>query len=273
MSKEVDIDKIALQLAGGLTLEQLREKQGGNPYETRFEQSPTIPITDEGRAHLQRVATERPIQTQLPARQIVQEMEYDAARKSFWGVMQVRAFELSQIECREFEWQLSNEASERIKNIVKYFINDPESAYPLQKGLFVMGAPGTGKSEVMGIAARFCAENKLSKEFEIASMSKIYVKAKIDKDFDPVTPYTQFNRCLDEFGRHVGGVVRFGDSININEAIIEERYERMKRYGQITHLIANMTTQEAADHFPPMVFDRLREMCTSVVFAGQSKRQ
>jgi len=273
MSKEVDIDKIALELANGLTLEQLREKQGGNPYETRFEQSPTIPITDKGREHLQRVAMANPIPAQIPARQIIQEMEYEAARISFWSVMQVRALELSQIECREFEWQLSNEALDRIRNIIKYFINDPESAYPLQKGLFVMGTTGTGKSEIMNMAAKFCSDNKLSKEFEVSRMSQIYTRAKTDKDFDPITPYTQFNRCFDEFGRHIGGVMRFGDSLNINEAIVEERYERMKRYGQITHFISNMTTQEAADHFPPMVFDRMREMCTSVVFAGQSKRQ
>ena len=120
--------------------------------------------------------------------------------------------------------------------------------------------------------AKFCRENKLSKEFEITSLSMVHTRAKTDKDFDPVTPYVQFNRCLDEFGRHVGPIVRFGDSLNITEAIIEERYERFKRYGQNTHLIANMATIEVQDAFPPMIFDRIKSMCSSVVFGGESKR-
>lgn len=266
--KEVDIDKLALELAGGLSLDQLRQRQ-----EKRFSAPKTEPITERGKEHLARLAMER--QNAIPKvhAQIGQEMSYEEARKSFWGIMGARAFELSTIENREFEWDVSTDLASIIKSMLQYFINDPQSEYPLNKGLFICGLPGTGKSEFMEMFSRFCTDNKLSKEFKISSLSSIHTRAKSDKDFDPIMPYVQFNRCFDEFGRHIGPIVRFGDSLNINEAIIEERYERNKRYGQITHFVANMTPNEVKDLFPPMIFDRIRAMCSSVVFPGESKRK
>lgn len=267
MTHDVDIDKIALELAGGLSLEQLRERQSKH-----FAPSETAPITERGKEHLKRVSNAHQIQPQQVTLRISQEMSYDEARKSFWAIMEARAFELSTIENREFNWQISNEMAARIKSMLRYFINDPESEHPLNKGLFICGSPGTGKSEFIEMFSRFCTANKLSKEFQISSLSNIHTRAKSDKDFDPITPFVQFNRCFDEFGRHIGPIVRFGDSLNINEAIIEERYERNKRYGQITHLIANMTPNDVKDTFPPMIFDRIKSMCSSIVFGGESKR-
>lgn len=267
MTHDVDIDKIALELAGGLSLEQLRERQSKH-----FAPSETAPITERGKEHLKRVSNAHQIQPQQVTLRIAQEMSYDEARKSFWSIMEARAFELSTIENREFNWQISNEMAARIKSMLRYFINDPESEHPLNKGLFICGSPGTGKSEFIEMFSRFCTANKLSKEFQISSLSNIHTRAKSDKDFDPITPFVQFNRCFDEFGRHIGPIVRFGDSLNINEAIIEERYERNKRYGQITHLIANMDTKDVKATFPPMIFDRIKSMTSSIVFGGESKR-
>lgn len=263
----VDIDKIALELAGGLSLEQLRERQTKH-----FAPSETAPITERGKEYLKRLSKSHSSTPQQVHLQMAQEMSYDEARKSFWGIMEARAFEISRIENREFNWQISNEMAARIKSMLRYFINDPESEHPLNKGLFICGSPGTGKSEFMEMFCRFCTENKLSKEFQISSLSSIHTRAKSDKDFDPVMPFVQFNRSFDEFGRHIGPIVRFGDSLNINEAIIEERYERNKRYGQITHFIANMTPNDVKDNFPPMIFDRVKSMCSSIVFGGESKR-
>lgn len=273
MEQNLDIDKIAAELAGGMSLEQLRQKQGGNPYEKRFEPSPTVPQTEEAREYMRKLWMERGKEIRPKIhRQLEQELSYEEARVKFWRIMEERAFEISGIENRDFSWDISNEMAARIKNLIKYFINDPESEYKLNKGLFFCGPTGTGKSEFIKMFERFCSECMLSKEFKVSSLSTIHTRAKSDKDFDPVMPYIQFNRCFDEFGRHIGPVVRFGDTLNITEAIIEERYERHNRYGQFTHLVANMTPNEVKEVFPPMIFDRIRAMCTSVVFGGQSKR-
>jgi hypothetical protein len=157
--------------------------------------------------------------------------------------------------------------------MTRYFINDPACEWPLTKGLFLFGMPGTGKTELMRVFSRFCEENMFSKQFHYCNLSETYTRAKSDKDFDPITPNVQFDRAFDEFGRHVGPVLRFGEPLDINEAIIEQRYERQRRYGQLTHFIANVTPNDIENALTPMIFDRIRAMCTGVPFSGKSKRR
>lgn len=133
-------------------------------------------------------------------------------------------------------------------------------------------AVGTGKTEIMQAFCKFCEAHDLKKSFKLTSMSAVHIEAKTNKDFDPIAENIMYDRLFDEFGRHAGAVIRFGDALDINEAIVELRYERWKRYGQLSHFIANATPNDLENLFSPMVFDRLREMCTSVLFPGKSKR-
>lgn len=104
-------------------------------------------------------------------------------------------------------------------------------------------------------------------------MSETYVKAKSEKGFDPITPNIQLDRVLDEFGRYTGAVTTFGESLDINEAILEARYPRYRHGGQLTHIIANISPNQTAPILSGMIFDRIGQMCTSVYFKGQSKRK
>ena len=266
-----DIEAIARKLAANLSPDELREK-----WEAR--QSGAAPekvITDQEREYWHRVFSTPETKPVLAiSRRTACEMEYETARKKVWALLQLRAAHIADLENNpEFRWVFSEEEKTILKNLVRYFINDPECQYQLSKGLFLYGAPGTGKTEIMQVMERFCRENELSKAFEFTSLSRVHIQAKAEKDFDPIVHNVQKDRCFDEFGRFVGPVIRFGESLDINEALIEMRYERFKRYGQLTHFIANTTPNELENAFSPMIFDRLRSMCTSIAFRGESKRK
>lgn len=268
-----DIDTLARQLAGNLTLNQLRERQqaftaGGSATERPAQ------FVEAEVGYWQRVFAEQPARQELAVTtRLEQEMDYDQARKKFWSIMQMRAAHIMQLENdMDFAWEFTPEEVERNRNLLKYFINDATGAYLLHKGLFVFGQNGTGKTEIMAAFSRFCEQEKLSKQFVFCSMSKVYADTRADKDYNPLELNQQHNRCFDEFGRHIGPVLRFGDHLDVNEAIIEARYERFRRYGQFTHFITNMAPNEGEGNFSPMVFDRLRSMCTSVAFTGKSRR-
>lgn len=267
-----NIDEIAKQLAGGLSLDQLRERQNAA---ANIAAKPKTPEQIEvEKQYWAKVFAEKPAKQGLMiCRSTAQEMEYEDARRKFWAIMQIRAAHIATLENNpEFEWIIAPEFGAVLKNLVKYFINDCTSKFPLTKGLFVFGENGTGKTETMQAFAAFTEKYNLSKRFVFGSMSEVYSKARADKDFDPITPNEQHDRCFDEFGRTVGPVIRFGDALDINEAIIEARYNRFRRYGQITHFVANMAPNEAEAKLSPMIFDRLRSMCTSIEFTGKSKR-
>ena len=275
MNQQHNIDELARQLAGNMSLEQLRARQSGGVYVSEpAKQTPEQQA--KAAEYWQRVFSDvAPVQTPLMvSRRTVQEMDYEAARKKVWALLQLRAAHIADLENNpEFRWQFSDDDRANLQNIVRYFVNDPACAYPLTKGLFLYGAPGTGKTEVMQVMERFCRENSLTKSFEFTSLSAIHIQTKAEKDHDPIMKNVQNDRCFDEFGRFVGPVIRFGESLDINEALIEMRSQRFKRYGQLSHFIANTTPNEMKDAFSPMIFDRLRSMCTSIHFKGESKRK
>lgn len=268
-----DINQIALDLSGGLTLEDLREKQNAPRRANVAQQSEEARQAEM--SYWEKVFSQgaKKQSALIVVKSIKQEMDFEDAKRKFWAILQQRAEQIRQIEGNPaFRWTFTEEEQERVRQIIKYFINDKSSIFSLHKGLFIFGQNGTGKTEIMQAFSRFTIEYDLSKTFVFCSMSDIYNLTKSDKDYDPVTINTQFDRCFDEFGRYVGPVVRYGDSLDVNEAIIEARYSRHRNYGQLTHFISNMTPNEAENSFSPMVFDRLRSMCTSVEFTGNSKR-
>ena len=268
-----DIDKIAAELANNLSPEQLREK-----WEQRQKESgiaPRMEIREAEKAYWEKVWSNAGKNVNfVPMRQHKPEsLQYDEARRKFWSIMQFRAAAIETLSEQPFSWRFTDEEKAILQNLVRYFINDPQSEYLLHKGLFVYGLPGTGKTEIMLALQKFCESNELQKAFKFTSMSAVHIQAKTDKDFDPVTENVQYDRAFDEFGRNAGAVIRYGDSIDINEAIVELRYERWKRYGQLSHFIANATPNDVKQLFSSMVYDRIREMCTSVLFPGESKRK
>lgn len=271
-----NLDEIAAKLAGNLSAEQTRQRWEARQNGAQFARPET---SDAERAYWQRVFSEPTApQTLFVTRSTRQEMEYETARRKVWALMQLRAAHISDLENRQFEWEMSPDFAAAVRALTKYFINDPTAEHdcnplPLTKGLFIYGAVGTGKTELMHIMQRFATENNLTKAFQFSSLSKVYTDAKASADFDPIAQNVCFERCFDEFGRYVGAVKRYGDDLDINEAILEQRYERFKRYGQLTHLVANLAPNETADKFSPMLVDRVRSMCTGVYFKGESKRK
>lgn len=269
----IDIDALANELSKGMSLDAMREKMNRGILSTGSipPLAPLVPTTEKGRAYLEQLRGEaKP--APLVARDLSQPMKWEVARRKVWALFEMRAAHLSEIEDREFNWVFDESNLAIIRNLIRYFINDRECAWPLTKGLFVYGLPGTGKTEIMQVFERFCRDNDLPKAFQFTSMAETYVKAKAEKGFDPITQNIQLDRCFDEFGLYTGAVTTFGESLDINEAIIEARYKRFRQSGQISHFISNMATDEVKTAFSPMIFDRIKQMCTGVFFNGESKR-
>lgn len=273
-----DIDEIAKELSGGLSLDDLRRLQSREPNAVEVGlPEPTPEQRAKMEAYTAIVRGERiPANYASAVRILLREMEYEKARIKMADILQARANEISILEKRApdnlFRWVFSDAEKQTLKNLLLYFINDRSCAYDVCKGLFVYGAPGTGKTEAMRCFHQFALACYLEKRFEWTSMSATYVTAKTDKEFDPIAQNVTMNRLFDEFGRYSGPVLRFGDPLDINEAIVEQRYERWKRYGQFSFFIANVTPNELPELVSPMLLDRIREMCNTVYFPGKSKR-
>ena len=269
MKEQPNIDELARELAGNLSPEQTAAR-----WEQRLNGERKTEMSEAERAYWQKIREQEPTGAAMPMRTFEPEkMEYQTAREKLWAILLFRAAAIETLTEKPFVWEFDEAEQYNIQNLLRYFINDPECKYPLSKGIFVYGAVGTGKTEIMQAFFKFCEAHNLKKAFRFTSMSAVHIEAKTNKEFDPIAENVMYDRLFDEFGRHAGAVLRFGDGLDINEALIELRYERWKRYGQLTHFVANATPNEIEGLFSPMIFDRVREMCTSVLFPGKSKRK
>ena len=168
-----DINKLAAQLAGGLSLDELRSRQSGVIAKERVKSPEEIEAEHK---YWTKVFAERPVKQAalMVCRNTAQELDYEDARRKFWAIMQVRAAHIATLENnQDFEWIITPEFGAIIRGMVKYFINDRTSNLPLTKGLFVFGENGTGKTEVMQAFSRFTETYDLTKRFVFGSMSEV----------------------------------------------------------------------------------------------------
>lgn len=254
-----------------LQLMRQAEENFRNRHERRRPES-TLPGKDE--SEYWRMVFSEPAKPALTVtvRREREAMAYEEARRSFWKSLVTRGNAIAEIEDRPFQWEFNDDMKAVIRNLLLWALHDPESEYPINKGLFVYGAPGVGKTEIMDVLGLWMSANNFGKAFSVKSMSTIYAEQRTIKDFDALEIYQQNTRCFDEFGRTTGPVKVFGNDIDLNEAIIEARYERFRKFGQITCFISNGTPEEFENMLTPMILDRLRAMCTPVWFSGKSKR-
>ena len=196
---------------------------------------------------------------------------YSDARKAVIEIMEERAYKKSQLIGREFKYDFAG-IGDTIKDLIHYFIASPDSSLELSKGLFLHGVPGTGKTEIMQIMKEMTDRVNLRSQFTIESLSIMYDRARGSETYNPIPDAVQLNKCFDEFGRHSGAVMRFGNPLNITETLIEQRYIRFEASGQKTHFISNYSPDEAMQMLSPAIRDRLKKMCQSVKFGEKSHR-
>lgn len=268
MEARPNIEQLAAQLAGGLSLEQLRERQNMLSEGRRYIAEPSPEAEQRIREYWEQVNSEqpRPSAFNVVRSTAPEKIKYDDARRKVWKLICERSEQLGH------PFVFADEQAALIRRLIQYTINDSECGFDLTKGLYLYGDPGCGKTEIAQILARFTTENELAKAFHFSNMAEIYAGAIADRNSDPVTPNIQFDRCFDDIGMKGGEVNLYGNNLDINEAIIYQRYLRNRRFGQLTHFVSNLDSQQIKQALSERVYDRMRDLCQSVKYPGASNR-
>lgn len=158
---------------------------------------------------------------------------------------------------------------EVVKNLCYYFADDPQfeatDGYKLNKGLFLFGGVGIGKTFLMDkfrqaspkhmyrmkdcsdIAAQFASggEDAITKYFEDAELTE---ENKFDWKFA--------GWCFDDLGVESDGRY-FGNQKNVMERILEVRYRGKSTL--VTHMISNLTAKQLKDRYGERIIDRMAD--------------
>lgn len=162
-----------------------------------------------------------------------------------------------------------------------YFTHDDEicTHYKLdiQKGLFLSGKTGVGKSAHMSIIRNLLHYKKryqfksciqIALEYMNAGSHVMMHYGRNYVDFrDPTTINQSY--CFDDLGTE-DEVKHYGSQANVMGQIILMRYDLFQERGIVTHFTSNLTAQQVEKHYGERVRSRLREMCNWIDYKSNS---
>lgn len=173
-------------------------------------------------------------------------------------------------------FKLGDKEKDLYITLCQYFTGDKafeENGYSLDKGLWLYGGVGCGKTELMKLFRENPVENfGVVESIKIADMYK-------DKEIG-VQVIENYSRaksiCFDDIGTEIesGESSNFGNRKNVIGEIILRHYaindEKKFRY----HFTTNLNAEQVGQLYGPRVRSRIREMCNIISLQGiEDKRK
>lgn len=162
-------------------------------------------------------------------------------------------------------------------NLKSYFLGLDGKFNP-NKGIFLMGVVGNGKTTIMKIFKAWLDEIQSPKRYNIHSIRRIEREYKIDgfKAIDyysfrtqtngyGIKEYHPENMCIDDVGTESFAIKNYGDSVNIFSELIADRYDLFIDKKIITHATTNIPAKKFKEIYSDeRITSRLREMFNTV---------
>lgn len=174
------------------------------------------------------------------------------------------------------EWKVAPEQREAINAIFTWCMDIP-GKLDLDKGLWLCGNNGTGKSTLLRIIKNFCKEAGKKDSygndygFRIVSVPELCGIYET-KGRSGIEEYIVNKRqAFDELGAEETVTGHFGTPLNVMQYILLGRYDR--RYKDFTHVTTNLTLDDVKAQYGDRVYDRCKEMFNLIHLGGKTYRK
>lgn len=179
-------------------------------------------------------------------------------------------------------FELTEWNTDVIKQLCLYFSNDSRFKGDLNKGIMLMGNPGTGKTHLMNF---FSKNPKASYSLPTCKqLSQWYVNGWTSNDMSIIEVYSVLKNapadhqwdqkvlgyCFGDLGAEEDAK-HYGNHRNVIEEIIFSRYENNTPF-YYTHFTTNLNPSELESRYGARFRDRTKEMCNTLVLSGKSFR-
>lgn len=180
--------------------------------------------------------------------------------------------------CRKFE--IPEEMKPAVNSLFRWCMRLPGNLDP-QKGLWLWGDIGTGKSTMMRIINEFACqvrpEEKIGHNLHALPFC-IYIRKAVDicdayqsQGADGLLRYIYTDRlCIDDVGAENRLTGYYGTPTNVIGDLICRRYDRREKFQ--TFVTANISPEQICEIYGERVFDRCGELFNFVRFSGYSFR-
>lgn len=162
-----------------------------------------------------------------------------------------------------------------VSDLFNYFMCQPGNL-DLNKGLWLEGSIGTGKTTLMHVFSKFMIS--LQNGFKIYSCTSVANCYTIDGNLD----FFLHNRegflrepvdvCFDELGREPMPSSHYGTKLNVMQHVLHVRYQFWKETGLKTYVITNFDAVKIGELYGDFIRDRRKEMFNIIPVVGESRR-
>ena len=203
-------------------------------------------------------------------------MPLDQAKSIFWH--EYLSFSVKKTKSNPLgKFNVDENNSFEIGELLKYFIQDPTCRYDLEKGICIHGPVGSGKTHILRQLSKFIQDAGFHNSFSVVSMKDVNLEA--SKNLDAINKYTTSNFCFDE--AVAKEVNCYGTKIIPFDEIIQGQYNRfLLGNGKKIHLTSNLNLNPSSraeldilkQSYDIRSIDRLRQMCNFIYLGGPSRR-
>lgn len=164
-----------------------------------------------------------------------------------------------------------------IQLLVPYFTGNKSEVLDPNKGIYLWGPCGTGKSILMEMIQNVLVPYKYPMAYRVKRVPDIFEQATGRKDVD-FSRYHSHHYCFDDMGFDEQVVNHYGNRINPMESILTRRYPSFQKRGVLTHATSNLpwtstTGPSMADRLNERIISRGSEMFNFVLLKGDDLRK
>ena len=166
---------------------------------------------------------------------------------------------------------------ETLKQFLLYFSGDEKCSFDLNKGLFVVGGVGSGKTLLFKIFKEYTKKIIRINSFRAFTSQEIVDNVNVSGiDFlnqfgtgldYPMTCY------FDDIASANENINRFGTKTNVIEQLLSMRYNVYHRHSKLTHITSNKFLSEMEQLYGDRITDRIVEMFNIIELDTESKRK
>jgi len=161
-----------------------------------------------------------------------------------------------------------------INQLYYYFVGSEKFEGDLQKGIFLGGTLGTGKTLIM---KSFCEtwnsfQKTIITQYTSREAAELIIKniPRFGKHEDfPQIDYLKAPIYIDDIGKEPLKVIEYGTEICPMNDLLSKRYDKYA----LTFITGNYNLDTLADTYNKTIADRMKEMFNIIILKGDSRRK
>ena len=149
-----------------------------------------------------------------------------------------------------------------------------EIAFSLNKGLFLISSPGSGKSFIFEDLLKTLFPNTTAyvTTYELQNYYTRFGYEALTEWFHSVLRYqdkAHYNLYIDDFGRESKSCKHWGNDIPFMDHVIDQRIRSMRKFGTLTHGSSNLNISSLKEYYSKPTFSRLTALFNFVIINAE----